>query len=68
MANYHLEVSIISRRKGRSVVKSVNYIIGRKLHDHYNNKTYYNRIPSILQGIIIPFFTNFSLVYLDLLY
>ena len=42
MANYHLEVSIISRRKGRSVVKSVNYISGRKLHDHYNNKTYYS--------------------------
>ena len=55
MANYHLEVSIISRRKGRSVVKSVNYISGRKLHDHYNNKTYYNRRKDLLQcKIFLP--------------
>ena len=48
MANYHLEVGIISRRKNRSVVKSVNYISGRKLHDGYNNKTYYNRRKDLL--------------------
>lgn len=55
MANYHLEVSIISRRKGRSVVKSVNYISGKKLHDRYNNKTYYNRRKDlILYKIFLP--------------
>lgn len=55
MANYHLEVSIISRRKNRSVVKSVNYISGRKLHDRYNNKTYYNKRKDLLQcRIFLP--------------
>lgn len=55
MANYHLEVSIISRRKGRSVVKSVNYISGRKLHDSYNNRTYYNQRKDLLQcKIFLP--------------
>ena len=55
MANYHLEVSIISRRKGRSVVKSVNYISGRKLHDSYNNRTYYNQRTDLLQcKIFLP--------------
>ena len=48
MANYHLEVSIISRRKNRSVVKSVNYISGRKLHDRYNSRTYYHRRKDLL--------------------
>lgn len=55
MANYHLEVSIISRRKGRSVVKSVNYISGEKLHDNYNNRIYYNRRNDLLQcKIFLP--------------
>lgn len=55
MANYHLEISIISRRKGRSVVKSVNYISGVKLHDNYNNRTYYNQRKDLLQcKIFLP--------------
>ena len=34
MSNYHFEVTIISRGKGRSVTSSVSYISGRALHDH----------------------------------
>lgn len=41
MANYHLEVSVISRGKGRSVTKLANYVSGRKLYDSYHDKTYY---------------------------
>lgn len=48
MANFHLEVQTISRGKGRSVVKLVNYISGERLHDNYYGKTYYNRRQDIL--------------------
>lgn len=55
MANYHLEVSIISRGKGRSVTSSASYICGRKLHDSYNGKTYYNpRKDVIWQKVFLP--------------
>lgn len=48
MANFHLEVQVISRGKGRSVTKLANYISGRKLHDGYTNKTYYKRRQDVL--------------------
>ena len=48
MANYHLEVCTVSRGKGRSVTKLANYISGQKLHDSYNNRTYYNRRQDVL--------------------
>lgn len=52
MANYHLEVQAISRRKGRSVTRLASYITGRKLRDNYNGKTYYHRRDDILYGRI----------------
>ncbi len=55
MANFHLEIENISRGKGRSVVKSANYISGKKLHDDYNSKTYYNTRSDVLYtGIFLP--------------
>lgn len=40
MANYHLEVTVISRRKGSSLVGAVHYISGERLRDNYRNQTY----------------------------
>lgn len=55
MANFHFEVEIISRRKGRSIVKAVNYISGRKMYDAYNDKTYYDKRQDVLfTAIFIP--------------
>ena len=48
MANYHLEVQVISRGQGRSVTKLANYITGRKLHDSYYDKTYYRKRDDVL--------------------
>ena len=55
MANYHLEVSIISRGKGRSIVNSISYICGKKLHDKFNNKTrYHSRQDVLFSRIYLP--------------
>ena len=48
MANYHLEVKVISRGCGRSITKAANYISGKKLRDNYNGKTYYKRRQDVL--------------------
>lgn len=48
MANYHFEVSVISRGKGRSLAKSMNYITGQRVKDAYWEKTYYNRRRDVL--------------------
>ena len=48
MANYHLEVDVISRGQGRSIVKAVSYIVGKRLHDTYNETTYYNNRQDVL--------------------
>ena len=48
MANYHFEVQAISRGKGRSIVKLANYITGRRLHDRYNDETYYRQRNDVL--------------------
>lgn len=55
MANYHLEVGVISRGKGRSVVRSASYISGEKLRDDYNNKSYSHTRCDVLQcKIFLP--------------
>ena len=41
MANFYLEVQVISRSKGRSVTRLVNYISGKRLHDPYQGEAYY---------------------------
>ena len=48
MANYHLEVTTVSRGNGRSVTGLANYISGRKLYDCYNNKAYYHQRSDVL--------------------
>ena len=48
MSNFHFEVQVISRGKGRSVTKLVNYISGKRLHDPYRGETYYKRRSDIL--------------------
>lgn len=48
MANYHLEVSIISRGHGRSITKAISYISGKKLRDHYNSKTCYSQRTDVI--------------------
>lgn len=40
MANYHLEIRVISRKKGLSVTGLANYISGRKLSDSRTDMTY----------------------------
>ena len=55
MANYYVDVSIISRGKGRSVTKLANYISGQKLYDCYLDKTYYKKRSDILFcDILLP--------------
>ena len=55
MANFHLEATIISRGKGRSVTAAVGYISGKTLRDNYSGKTYYNsRNDVIWQKIFLP--------------
>lgn len=55
MANYHFEVHIISRSKGRSVTGAVSYICGRTLHDGYNGRTHYNpRKDVVSQKVFLP--------------
>ena len=55
LANYHLEVSIISRKKGRSVTKLANYISGQKLHDSYTGKNHYKRRSDVLYSkVLLP--------------
>lgn len=55
MANYHFEVTIISRGKDRSLTGSVSYICGRALHDRYNKKTlYHHRKDVVWQKIFLP--------------
>ncbi len=48
MGNYHLEVQVISRGKGRSVTRLANYISGQRLQDSYLGKTYYHRRQDVL--------------------
>lgn len=40
MANYHLEISVISRWRNRSIARAINYISGRTIEDKYNGGVY----------------------------
>ncbi len=42
MANYHLEIGIISRGKGRSIASAISYASRSTIHDHYLGETYCN--------------------------
>lgn len=48
MANYHLEIRTISRGKGQSVARRINYISGQRMHDSYTKRTYYDRRHDVL--------------------
>lgn len=53
--NYHLEISTISRRKGRSFTGSVSYATGQKLYDCHKNRTYNNpRRDVVWKDILVP--------------
>lgn len=55
MSNYHFEVSVISRGKGRSLAKSLNYITGQRVKDAYLEKTYYSkRRDAIFTKVYLP--------------
>lgn len=55
MANFHLEIGVISRGKGRAFANSVSYICGKELKDLYNGKTYYNSRRDVVQyKIFLP--------------
>ena len=46
---YHMEVSTLSRGKGRSLGASLSYISGKKIHDRYSGKTYRHRRFDLVQ-------------------
>ena len=48
MANYHLETKIISRGKGHSFARSVNYISGIQLRDIYLGVTFYRKRSDVI--------------------
>lgn len=52
MANYHLEIKPISRKRGTSVTKRAHYITGHKLHDSYRQKSYYRNRNDVLYSTI----------------
>ena len=53
MANFHLEVDIISRGKKRPFARAVNYISGQRMRDDYTGQTYYRRRQDVLHLEII---------------
>ncbi len=55
MANYHFEVSIVSRGKSKSIASAISYISGKKIQDRYNDKTYYKYRDDVLYSkIFLP--------------
>ncbi len=55
MANYHSEVEMISRGKGRSISAVFSYILGKKIHDQYLGKTYRtNRKDVVATKVYLP--------------
>ena len=46
---YHMEVSILSRGKGRSLGASLSYISGKKIHDSYSGKNHHHRRTDLVQ-------------------
>lgn len=47
--NYHVEVSPLSRGKGRSLGSVLSYISGKEVHDNYSGKTYRHRRFDLVQ-------------------
>ena len=55
MSNYHLEVKNISRGKGHSLARQINYITGRSIHDTYLSKTYSDTRRDVLYiNLLLP--------------
>lgn len=55
MANYHMEIKPISRGKGQSVTRIINYISGERLYDSYSGNTYYRQRTDVLyHNIFLP--------------
>ena len=55
MANFHLEVKNIGRRKHKSLAKIVNYITGQSIYDSRNKRTYnVERTDVIYRGNFLP--------------
>lgn len=55
MANYHFDLSVISRGKGRSLTRHANYITGQTLRDDWNQTSYYWHRPDVLYcGVLLP--------------
>ena len=48
MSNYHLEVSVVSRKKGRSIAKLASYISGESLYDAYKDRTHHHHRQDVL--------------------
>lgn len=46
---YHMEVSILSRGKGRSLGASLSYISGKKIHDSYSGRNHHHRRTDLVQ-------------------
>lgn len=46
---YHMEVSTLSRGKGRSLGASLSYISGEKIHDSYSGKNHHHRRTDLVQ-------------------
>lgn len=55
MANYHMEVTTISRGKGRSIARALNYITGERIYDEYNGRSYGHKREDVLfSKIFLP--------------
>lgn len=52
MANYHLEIKTIGRRKGPSVTKATSYICGRSLYDSYKERLYSNPRKDVVRRMV----------------
>lgn len=46
---YHMEVSTLSRGKGRSLGASLSYISGKKIHDSYSGRNHHHRRTDLVQ-------------------
>lgn len=65
---YHMEVSTLSRGKGRSLGASLSYISGKKIHDRYSGKTYRHRRFDLVQcRVYLPPSSPNALRYLQCL-
>lgn len=55
MANHHMEVSIVSRGRGSSIARAINYITGERIYDEYNGRSYGHKRENVLfSKIFLP--------------